>query len=242
MGRSQRALAEHLRSLDPGLAASTDYLVLDLPCTFFALRTARISVLPTLVAALLPFNAALEELAARTVRAMAASGVPVFNGVHLRVEKDAGDWTIIMGGVGRMWHIYTETMLHAGFDAATPLYVATGLLTYGASSEWAYAQKVLLSKDLASRVLIKNQYVPDFELAALNTEQAALLDFLILARAARFVGFGSSTFSYYLTQHRRIRGHAPETSILVDIARIGTDAMFASAAVVTHTPIMHVVK
>ncbi|RMZ53967.1 hypothetical protein APUTEX25_002544 [Auxenochlorella protothecoides] len=242
VARSRATLARHLRDLDPGLAASTDYLVLDLPCTFFALRTARIPALATRVAALLPFNAALEALAARTVAAMAAAGVPAFNGVHLRVEKDAGDWTIIMGGVGRMWHLYTQTMRRAGLDARTPLYVATGLLTYGASKEWAYAQRVLLSKGLASRVVIKNQFVPAFELAELNTEQQALLDFLILARAVRFVGFGSSTFSYYLTQHRRMRGHAQEASLLVDAARIGTDAMFEAAAVITHPPLMHVVQ
>ena len=34
--------------------------------------------------------------------------------------------------------------------------------------------------------------------AALNSEQKALLDFLVLAKGARFVGFGSSTFSFYL--------------------------------------------
>ena len=34
--------------------------------------------------------------------------------------------------------------------------------------------------------------------AALNSEQKALLDFLVLAKGKLFVGFGSSTFSFYL--------------------------------------------
>jgi len=32
----------------------------------------------------------------------------------------------------------------------------------------------------------------------LNSEQKALLDFLVLAKGKLFVGFGSSTFSFYL--------------------------------------------
>ena len=40
--------------------------------------------------------------------------------------------------------------------------------------------------------------------AALNSEQKALLDFLVLARAQRFAGFGSSTFSFYLREYRAL--------------------------------------
>lgn len=44
--------------------------------------------------------------------------------------------------------------------------------------------------------------------AALNSEQKALLDFLVLARAQRFAGFGSSTFSFYLREHRALQVRA----------------------------------
>ena len=45
-------------------------------------------------------------------------------------------------------------------------------------------------------------------LAALNSEQKALLDFLVLARAERFAGFGSSTFSFYLREYRALQARA----------------------------------
>ena len=41
--------------------------------------------------------------------------------------------------------------------------------------------------------------------AALNREQKALLDFLVLARSERFAGFGSSTFSFYLREYRALQ-------------------------------------
>jgi hypothetical protein len=58
----------------------------------------------------------------------------------------------------------------------------------------------------------------------------ALLDFLVLARARRFVGFGSSTFSYYLREYRALQYGLPKsTSLLINSSRIGTDKLFAAA-------------
>ena len=41
--------------------------------------------------------------------------------------------------------------------------------------------------------------------AALHSEQQALLDFLVLARSQRFVGFAASSFSFYLREHRALQ-------------------------------------
>lgn len=68
--------------------------------------------------------------------------------------------------------------------------------------------------------------------AGLNSEQLALLDFLILARSNKFVGFGPSTFSTFLREHRTLHGTPPAHSLLVNASRIGTDSMFARSALV----------
>ena len=68
--------------------------------------------------------------------------------------------------------------------------------------------------------------------AGLNSEQLALLDFLILARADKFVGFAPSTFSFYLKEHRMLNGIPPSQSVLVNASRIGTDELFARSALV----------
>lgn len=164
VSRARRALEDKLRSVPKDLRASTDYVVLDMPCTFFAARTARALPLATQVARALPFSREVEALATRTVAALAVRGHVAFNGVHLRIEKDAGDWSIIMGGAGRIWHIYCETMRKAGINATLPLYVATGLLSYGATSEWGLAKRILSGKNLTSQVLTKDEFVPKFEL------------------------------------------------------------------------------
>ena len=68
--------------------------------------------------------------------------------------------------------------------------------------------------------------------AGLASEQKALVDFLVLARGARYVGFGSSTFSFFLREYRTLQGLPRSSSVLVDASIIGTDALFNTAAVI----------
>ena len=56
----------------------------------------------------------------------------------------------------------------------------------------------LTGEHLTSGVHYKEMYLDKNDLAALHSEQKGLIDFLVLARAARFVGFGPSTYSFYL--------------------------------------------
>ena len=68
--------------------------------------------------------------------------------------------------------------------------------------------------------------------AGLASEQLALVDFLVLAQGYRFVGFGSSTFSFYLQQFRALQGLSLGSSVLVNASAITTDALFARAGIV----------
>ena len=56
----------------------------------------------------------------------------------------------------------------------------------------------LTGEHLTSGVHYKEMYLSEAELAGLHSEQKGLIDYLVLARAARFVGFGPSTYSFYL--------------------------------------------
>ena len=63
-----------------------------------------------------------------------------------------------------VWSMYLNTMRKAGFDANTPLFVATGLLSYGAELEFQGGVSMLMGAHLTNEVLYKEQYVPPFEL------------------------------------------------------------------------------
>lgn len=119
--------AGQLLRQDPN--TTIDYIALDLPCTFFMLETSRyaVSALPLLlslamdwlsysteppvngcsnlplvseVARSLRFAPALHELANQIISALTNQGSLSYNAAHLRIEKDARDWSIIMGGDG----------------------------------------------------------------------------------------------------------------------------------------------
>lgn len=120
----------------------------------------------------------------------------------------------------------------ATFDAGTPLFVASGLLTYGASAEMEKVAAEITREGLASSIHYKEQHLTSADLAGLNSEQKAAVDFLVLARSKYFVGLGSSTFSFYLREHRALEGISRKSTVLVDASKIGTDDLFASAGVV----------
>ena len=69
--------------------------------------------------------------------------------------------------------------------------------------------------------------------AGLSSEQKALVDFIVLAGGQGFVGFGSSTFSFYLREYRALKGVPRASSVLVDASAIGTDSLFRAAGTVT---------
>lgn len=85
------------------------------------------------VAKSLLFAPELHALAKRIVDVLTEGGTQPFNGLHLRVEKDARDWATIMGGQQVVWSGYISTMRGVGFNSTTRIYVASGMLTYGAS-------------------------------------------------------------------------------------------------------------
>lgn len=87
----------------------------------------------TEVARSLAFAPKLHAMADRIYAAATLNGSLPLNGVHLRIEKDARDWASIMGGQQVVWRGYIDTMQQLGFNATTRLYVASGMLTYGAS-------------------------------------------------------------------------------------------------------------
>ena len=73
-----------------------------------------------------------------------------FNGVHMRMEKDAADWAIIMGGRARLWQLYKDAMSRAGLEPSTPLFVASGLLKASSEDAWSRDEMKRLTNDIVS--------------------------------------------------------------------------------------------
>ena len=69
------------------------------------------------VARTLAFAPALHELANQIIYALTDHGTVAYNAAHLRIEKDARDWSIIMGGDGVSENIPAVGHCMAGLTA-----------------------------------------------------------------------------------------------------------------------------
>ncbi len=112
------------------------------------------------------------------------------------MEQDASDWVTLAGGEDAYVQMYLQAARRAGLGPDKSLYIASGVFSYAGERELTWMNGTLAP--FASQLLNKELFISKEELADLNTEQLALLDFLVLAQCQTFVGIGSSTFSVYL--------------------------------------------
>eukprot|EP00775_Hariotina_reticulata_P011827 gene11827-11971_t len=192
---AEKVLAKHKELVAAGLPDSTT-VVLDLPCPFLSIMTLTCMEAAQEAATALKFNRTIVQMARTIINGMKASGVARYNGAHLRLEKDAVDWARILGGFQKYLAEYARSFNAAGFSRRKDLYIASGLLSYNASKEMTDMLKFL--EPHSRSVQYKEKFIPIETLHALNPEQEALVDFLVLANSDNFVGLGSSTFSVYL--------------------------------------------
>lgn len=199
-------------------------IVLDLPCPFLAISTLTCLEEAQSAAVSLKFNRHLVELAHKVIDGMRAKSIFNYTGAHLRLEKDAKDWAQVLGGMDKYMQMYAQCFAVMNYDISQPMYVASGLLSYNASKEMEELLDFL--SPFSQSVEYKEKYISQEELRKLNTEQQALVDFLVLANARKLVGLGSSTFSVYLREYRVLLGHNRASNRFIDTSRIGTDALF----------------
>ena len=228
-------MKKHESLLASGRSPATPIL-LDLPSAFFSIMTITCLDRARLAVLALPFNLTLLSLASRIVRRIKRGGRDQFNGIHFRFERDAADWIEAYGGAEAYLDLYLRTAKGAGLDTShRDLYVASGLLSYADEEErkWLhdilgpYGRKLIYKESGKIQKITRN--VTGGSLEDLNTEQRALVDFLVLAHSHVFVGLGTSSFSVYLREYRRIHGLGEEGrggNVFVSSKSVGTDSLF----------------
>lgn len=65
----------------------------------------------------------------------------------------------------------------------------------------------LTGEGLASGAVYKEMFLSDTDMAGLHSEQRGLIDFLVLSHSTRFVGFGPSTYSFFLREYRTLQAN-----------------------------------
>lgn len=108
-----------------------------------------------------------------------------------------------------MLRAYADAFQAAGLAAGLPLYLASGIFESepGFAGAWRHGH--------ASAHAHKEALLEAGELAALLPEQRAAVDFLVAVRAERFVGWATSSFSFWVAEARALAGLPPEASHLI---------------------------
>eukprot|EP01024_Parvocaulis_polyphysoides_P030102 TRINITY_DN2734_c2_g1_i1.p1 TRINITY_DN2734_c2_g1~~TRINITY_DN2734_c2_g1_i1.p1 ORF type:complete len:550 (-),score=34.20 TRINITY_DN2734_c2_g1_i1:2-1651(-) len=205
-------------------------IVVDLPCTFFALRTPTALPLVSEVVNSLKFSPRIRNLADQLIQKLRKEWGQ-FNGVHLRVERDAEDWMTAVGGWSRYIDYYLYTMINVGFSERNGLFLATGLLTYGDTARYKNITGMLIELKLAKQISCKELLLDKNVVDGLEPEISAAVDLLVMLEAEIFVGLDPSTFSFYITQLRKLLGVDATKSHLVQLRGVGTTSLFEEAAV-----------
>ena len=88
-------------------------VLIDLPCTLFAvnLRSPLAEALAVEIARRFTFSPLMQTMADKIIAKMGTS----FNGLHLRLEKDAKDWASLSGGLDALEQMYWTACENNGF-------------------------------------------------------------------------------------------------------------------------------
>eukprot|EP01025_Chloroclados_australasicus_P029867 TRINITY_DN2984_c1_g1_i1.p1 TRINITY_DN2984_c1_g1~~TRINITY_DN2984_c1_g1_i1.p1 ORF type:complete len:520 (-),score=-1.73 TRINITY_DN2984_c1_g1_i1:147-1706(-) len=206
-------------------------VILDCPCTFFAINTQSSLPLVSNIAKSMQFSQKIRDIANQVMQQLPTN----YNGIHLRLEQDAKDWETILGGEQLLWQKYIQAMERASFNSTISIYVASGLLTYSSGQQqFKTKTREITNLGLSSKLLHKEQFLGN-KLNGLSSEQCALVDFLVLVESNFFVGISSSTFSFYVQEYRAlIMKKARSTSVLLETQEIGTDDLFQKGGHLTY--------
>lgn len=209
----QESIRGHIANRSSALASLPPHAgwLIDMPCTF--LSVAQLYDNPPVrgFAASFRFAPQIEALADRVGHRLNRT----FNGIHLRLERDASFPMATYGGRQAYWRQYLQTVDAARFDGSAMIYLASGLLGYGDQAQLGSFVRALRSRGIRGEVVTKEMVLPAEDLNSLAVEQQAALDFAVMLSANHVVGVAWSTFSYLLRERRALEGRDPDSMALV---------------------------
>ena len=89
------------------------------------------------------------------------------------------------------------------------LYIASGIF----EEDPDFARKHL--RKWSSRILYRSMLLPPEHARTLDVEQLAAIDFLVVSRASKFIGWAGSSFSFWVPEGRALRGLTNDTSLII---------------------------
>ncbi len=144
----------------------------------------------------LKFTPFVETLANHIVNSVRNESI-MWHGLHLRIEADY----VRSEQQSAVLTEYVAMMKDCGFNTGTVVYVAGAI----SRPDLARLQTFFNTQGVADRLVSKLDYLDDSMLQMLPSEVTAAVDFLVLCKSFRFLGYGQSSFSYFVSQFRKLQ-------------------------------------
>lgn len=174
--------------------------LLDFDCILFSVRSTLYLDLFKEASRSLKFrNAMVEGISQRLIGELGT-----YHAVHLRVEGDTSVWGVTLQEQLEAAFTATEVSLARNLSktAIDSIYIASGLFGYNETLTKlvvdAFTEKFHLP------VYFHQQTLSAEEASSLNSEEEGLIDLIVCILANTFVGYGESSFSFFVGEQRRL--------------------------------------
>jgi len=108
-----------------------------------------------------------------------------------------------------MLALYFEALKQLQIAPDEHLYIASGIF----GPEPDFAGKHL--QGWSDRITHRKMLLSREEMSSLDVEQRAAIDFLIVSKASKFIGWQGSSFSFWVVEERLLNGLDASTSLLI---------------------------
>lgn len=105
---------------------------------------------------------------------------------------------------------YNEAIRQQAIAPEEQLYIASGIF----STEPDFVERHLQS--WPSHITHRGLLLSAEESGGLDVEQLAAIDFLVVCKAAKFIGWQGSSFSFWVPEERALHGLDHSTSLLIN--------------------------
>ena len=105
---------------------------------------------------------------------------------------------------------YSEALKQHGVAHNEQLYIASGIFI----TEPAFVESYL--QTWSSHITHRALLLSTEETSSLDVMQLAAIDFLVVCKAAKFVGWQGSSFSFWIPEERALHGLSRSSSIVIE--------------------------
>eukprot|EP01025_Chloroclados_australasicus_P017786 TRINITY_DN19102_c0_g3_i7.p1 TRINITY_DN19102_c0_g3~~TRINITY_DN19102_c0_g3_i7.p1 ORF type:complete len:545 (-),score=12.04 TRINITY_DN19102_c0_g3_i7:58-1692(-) len=206
-------------------------MVVDLPCTQFALDSQTTKTLYPQIAQSLKFSKNIYQLAFDIQQQISQMWTNQYNSIHLDLQVNMHQ---IQGGFDAYLDNFFKMLKLTQFNLNSIIYLKISMQNQqGKLRLFEKISRVIKSKNLAQDVTCKEQLLGYDIYSKLDQDMGDAVDMLVILNSTNFVGLRQSSFSFLSYELRRLQQESLGSSKLVNIPKFGQTQILEKGGVLS---------